>query len=195
MNTIHSVCVYCASSSRIDPEYVACAQRLGELLACRQIRCICGAGKQGLMGALTDGALSAGGKVTGVIPRFMCEQGWMYEGLTETVVTETMHERKQRMADLADAVIALPGGCGTLEELLEIITWKQLGLFSKPVVILNIKGYYDSLIDLLERAVEENFMRPIHREMWKVADTPEKALEGIYATPPWSAKVRKFAAI
>ena len=195
MNTVHSVCVYCASSSRIDPEYVACAWRLGKLLACRQIRCICGAGKQGLMGALTDGALSAGGEVTGIIPRFMCEQGWMYEGLTETVITETMHERKQRMVDMADAVIALPGGCGTLEELLEIITWKQLGLFSKPVVILNIKGYYDSLIDLLERAVEENFMRPVYREMWKVANTPEKALEGIYATPPWSAEVRKFAAI
>ena len=195
MNSISSVCVYCASSSRIDPEYTACAGRLGELLARNRMRCVCGAGKQGLMGALTDGVLNAGGKVTGIIPRFMCERGWMYEGLTETMITETMHERKQRMADLADAVVALPGGCGTLEELLEIITWKQLGLFSKPVVILNVKGYYDPLIRLFERAVEENFMRPVHKEMWEVADTPEKVLEELCTISLQGETVKNFTAI
>ena len=108
---------------------------------------------------------------------------------------ETMHERKQLMANLSDAVIALPGGCGTLEELLEIITWKQLGLYLNPIVILNINHYYDPLLELLRNAMNENFMRPQHAKMWAVADTPEEAIRLIHAEPKWDASLRKIAAI
>ena len=125
MNKINSVCVYCASSTKIDSVYFDAARELGTLLGQRQIRLINGAGNMGLMSAVSDAALRAGGEVTGVIPRFMVEQGWHHTGLTQLVEVESMHERKKTMADLSDAVIALPGGCGTLEELLEIITWKQ----------------------------------------------------------------------
>ena len=110
-------------------------------------------------------------------------------------LVETMHERKQLMANLSDAVIALPGGCGTLEELLEIITWKQLGLYLNPIVILNINHYYDPLLELLRNAMNENFMRPQHAKMWAVADTPEEAIRLIHAEPKWDASLRKIAAI
>ena len=129
MNKITSVCVYCASSTKIDPTYFEAARELGTLLGQRRIRLINGAGGIGLMSATSDAVLAAGGEVTGVIPRFMVEQGWHHKGLTEMIEVENMHQRKQKMADLSDAVIALPGGGGTLEELLEIITWKQLGIF------------------------------------------------------------------
>ena len=122
MNKINSVCVYCASSTKIDSVYFDAARELGTLLGQRQIRLINGAGNMGLMSAVSDAALRAGGEVTGVIPRFMVEQGWHHTGLTQLVEVESMHQRKKTMADLSDAVIALPGGCGTLEELLEIIT-------------------------------------------------------------------------
>ena len=125
-NRIASVCVYCASSTRVAPVYREAAAELGRLLGERNLRVINGAGNTGLMCAVSDGALAAGGTVTGVIPHFMVEQNWCHKGLTELVEVDNMHERKQRMADLSDAAIALPGGCGTLEELLEVITWKQL---------------------------------------------------------------------
>ena len=149
----------------------------------------------GLMSAVADAVLAAGGEVTGVIPRFMVEQGWHHTGLTELREVESMHERKKMMADLSDAVIALPGGCGTLEELLEVITWKQLGLYLNPVVILNTKGYFDPLLDMLHRAVDENFMRQQHGAIWHVARTPQEAVELIHTTPLWDASIRKFAAI
>ncbi|OAV73746.1 LOG family protein yvdD [Bacteroidales bacterium Barb7] len=113
--------------------------------------------------------------MTGVIPRFMVEKDWHHKQLTEMLVVETMHERKKRMADLSDAAIALPGGCGTLEELLEIITWKQLGLYLHPVVILNTNHYYDPLLEMLRRAEDEEFMRVRYKGLWLVADTPEEA--------------------
>ena len=147
------------------------------------------------MSAVSDAALRAGGEVTGVIPRFMVEQGWHHTGLTQLVEVESMHERKKTMADLSDAVIALPGGCGTLEELLEIITWKQLGLYLNPIVILNVKNYFDPLLDMLRQAVDENFMRVQHGAIWHVAQTPQEAVELIYTTPLWDASIRKFAAI
>lgn len=129
MNQINSVCVYSASSTKIDEVYFNAARQLGQLLAKRRIRLINGAGSIGLMRSVADAVLENGGEVTGVIPKFMVEQGWHHTGLSKLVEVESMHERKQLMADLSDAVIALPGGCGTLEELLEIITWKQLGLY------------------------------------------------------------------
>ena len=195
MNKIASVCVYSASSTKIDPVYFDTAYELGTLLGQQHIRLINGAGNMGLMSAVSDAALAAGGEVTGVIPRFMVEQGWHHTGLTRLVEVESMHERKKMMADLSDAVIALPGGCGTLEELLEIITWKQLGLYLNPVVILNVKGFFDPLLAMLQRAVEENFMRTQHGSIWLVAKTVREAVELVHTVPLWDVSIRKFAAI
>ena len=187
--------MYCASSTKIDAAYFDAARELGALLGQRHIRLINGAGNMGLMAAVSDAALRAGGEVTGVIPRFMVEQGWHHTGLTQLLEVEDMHERKRIMAELSDAVIALPGGCGTLEELLEIITWKQLGLYLNPIVILNVKGYFDPLLRMLRQAVEENFMRERHGAIWHVAQTPQEALELIHSIPLWDVSIRKFAAI
>ena len=195
MNKIHSVCVYSASSTQIDPLYVDAAQRLGRLLGEKRIRLVNGAGNMGLMAAVADATLQAGGEAVGVIPRFMVEQGWHHTGLTELHVVNDMHERKQLMARLSDGVIALPGGCGTLEELLEIITWKQLGLYLNPIIVLNVKGYFDPLLAMLAKAVDERFMRVRHGDIWQVAATPDEAIELLFTTPLWDASIRKFAAI
>ena len=195
MNQIKNVCVYSASSTKIAPVYFAVAEELGHLLASKGINLINGAGSIGLMAATSNSALASGGTVTGVIPRFMIEQGWHHTGLTRLVETETMHERKHLMAEMSDGIIALPGGCGTLEELLEIITWKQLGLYLKPIVVLNIDGYFNPLLEMLQKAIDENFMRPEHGNIWVVANTPEEAVQLLYDTPMWSKEIRKFAAI
>lgn len=192
---IKSICVYCASSSKIAQEYNDAAYELGALLASQGITLVTGAGSLGLMRQVEDGALDNGGKAVGVIPRFMVEQNWHHTGLTELHITASMHERKQMMANLSDAVIALPGGCGTIEELSEIITWKQLGLYLNPIIILNINGYYDHFIAQLEKAIEEHFMGEIHSRIWSVATTPSEALEAINNTPRWEASVRKYAAL
>ena len=195
MNQIKNVCVYSASSTKIAPVYFAVAEELGRLLASQGINLINGAGSIGLMGATSNATLEAGGTVTGVIPRFMVEQNWHHTGLTQLIETETLHERKQLMAELSDGVIALPGGCGTMEELLEIITWKQLGLYLKPIVILNIQGFYDPLLEMLERAIDGNFMRSEHRAIWQVATSAQEAIDLLHTTPWWNKEVRKFAAI
>ena len=194
-SSMQSVCVYCASSTQIDEKYFRAAEELGTLIAQRGLRLITGAGKLGLMNSVQDAALAAGGEAVGVIPTFMVREGWHHEGLTQLIETASMHERKQIMADLSDGVIALPGGCGTMEELLEIITWKQLGLYVNPIIILNVDGFYDHLLAQLSKAVEDNFMRSIHADIWRVATTPEEAIELLLATPTWDKSVRKFAAI
>ena len=195
MNQIHSVCVYSASSTKIASVYFEAAEKLGSLLAKQHIRLINGAGSIGLMRSVADAVLENGGEVTGAIPHFMVEQNWHHTGLTELIEVTSMHERKQKMANLSDGIIALPGGCGTLEELLEIITWKQLGLYLNPIIILNVNGFFDPLLEMLERAIEENFMRRQHGDIWKVARTPEEAVELLQTTPVWDASIRKFAAI
>ena len=195
MNQIHSVCVYSASSTKIASVYFEAAEKLGSLLAKQHIRLINGAGSIGLMRSVADAVLENGGEATGVLPHFMVEQNWHHTGLTELIEVTSMHERKQKMANLSDGIIALPGGCGTLEELLEIITWKQLGLYLNPIIILNVNGFFDPLLEMLERAIEENFMRRQHGDIWKVARTPEEAVELLQTTPVWDASIRKFAAI
>ena len=195
MNEIKSVCVYSASSTQIAPVYFEVAEELGRLLARKRINLINGAGCIGLMAATSNAALAEGGMVIGVIPRFMVEQGWHHQGLTRLVETDTMHERKQLMAEMSDGVIALPGGCGTLEELLEIITWKQLGLYLKPIVILNIDGYYNPLLEMLKNAIDGNFMRKEHQAIWQVASTAEEAIDMLYHAPAWNRELRKIAAI
>lgn len=193
MSEIKRVAVYAASSSQVSSEYIDAAAELGRTLAAEGIEIVYGAGKVGLMGALADAALDAGGKVTGVIPQFMVDNGWCREKLTNLIVTPDMHTRKEKIVTLADATIALPGGVGTLEELMEIITWKQLGLYANPIVILNTRGYFNPLKEMLERAVEEKFMRDIHRNLWSIADTPRQAADLIRNTPQWDTAISKMA--
>lgn len=193
MSEIKRVAVYAASSSQVSSEYIDAAAELGRTLAAEGIEIVYGAGKVGLMGALADAALDAGGKVTGVIPQFMVDNGWCREKLTNLIVTPDMHTRKEKIVSLADATIALPGGVGTLEELMEIITWKQLGLYANPIVILNTRGYFNPLKEMLERVVEEKFMREIHRNLWSIADTPRQAADLIRNTPQWDTAISKMA--
>jgi len=171
-----NVCVFCASSANIDARYLQAARELGQLLAQGGWRCVNGGGAVGLMGAVTDGTLDAGGEVTGVIPKFMVDNGWCYDRLEDVIITSDMHQRKQMMSEMADAVIAMPGGVGTLEELLETLTWRQLGLVKLPVFILNTLGYYDPLLSMMQHAIDEGFMKPSHQQLWQVANTPEEAL-------------------
>lgn len=192
---MQTVCVYCASSTQVKPAYFEATARLGKILASEGLSVVYGGGSMGLMGKLADTMLESGGTITGIIPRFMCDVEWNHTGLTELVLVETMHERKHKMAKMADAVVALPGGCGTLEELLEVITWKRLGIFTKPIVIVNVDGYFDALVSMLDRAVDENFMRKEHRNMWVVVETSEEVLPAIRNAAVWDENARSFAAL
>jgi len=177
---IETITIYASSSAQIARVYFDAAKDLGERMAALDIACVNGGGCNGLMAAVTNAMLANGGKVVGVIPQFMVERGWLHPGIKEVIVTSGIHERKQAMAREADACIALPGGVGTLEELLEIITWKQLGLFTNPVIILNIDGFYDSLLTMLQKIDTENFLHHKGNDMWMVANTPEEALNLIF---------------
>ena len=190
-----NITVYAASSGQVPEAYVQVAKELGEAIARSGHTLLNGAGRTGLMGATTDACLAAGGRAVGIIPQFMIEQGWQHDGMTELVITQTMHERKEQMASRADACIALPGGVGTMEELLEVITWKQLGLYLKPIILLNVDGYFDALLQQLERAVEERFMRPQHKDIWRVARDADEGIRLAETTPMWDASIRKYAAL
>ena len=192
MNEIKSVCVYSASNDGARECYHEAAVRLGELLARHRLRLVNGAGGKGLMCAVADAVLGHGGEAVGVIPRFMMERGWHHRGMSRLVEVETMHERKQMMASLSDAAIALPGGCGTLEELLEVLTWKQLGLYPKPIIILNVEAYFDPLLEMLRKAISVHFMRGEHEVLWRVAATPEEAIRLLFSTPLWDNHIGKF---
>ena len=178
LQKIKTITIYAAASSRISPVYFETAARLGKLLAEHSITCVNGGGIKGLMAAVTDAVLENGGNVCGVIPHFMYNNGWVHPKIQDVVITPDMHSRKQTMSDKSDACIALPGGVGTLDELLEIITWKQLGLYKKPIVILNTAGYYDYLLAMLDKAEKENFIHSTS-VVWQVADTPEEAIDFI----------------
>lgn len=192
---LHSVAIYCASSNKIRPSYIDAAERLGAEFAKHGLRLIYGDGGIGLMAAAARGALSEGGEVIGVIPQFMVDQGWNNPNSTQTIITQTMHERKATICDMADAMVALPGGIGTFEELLECLTWKQLGLHNCPVVILNTDGYYDRLLSCIEYMIEEQMMRPIHRDMFTVVSQPEDVIQAILSSPKWEPNTRRLAAI
>src|SRR5579872_5138585 len=176
---LQKVCVYCASSERSDRIYLDAARRLGEILAENSVTVVYGGGAIGSMGHLAEGALSKGGTVIGVIPRFMRELEWDHKGLTELQVVENMRERKHIMLTDSDAAIALPGGSGTLEELLEAISLKRLGIYLRPIVLVNTRGFYDPLLELLHRCIQERFMDQRHAAMWQVASGPEEVLDVI----------------
>ncbi len=188
-----TVCVYAASSRTCHGAYRDAAHRLGVFLAERQFPIIYGGGGAGLMGALADGALSRGGRVTGVLPRFMNDLEWGHSGLTELHLVDDMRTRKHRMLSSSNAVVALPGGSGTLEELLEAITLKRLGLFLGPIVLVNTRRFYDPLLKLFASAIEERFMDERHDAMWQVVKEPEQVAEAFAVAHPWSAEARGFA--
>jgi uncharacterized protein (TIGR00730 family) len=192
---IRRVCVYCASSRKADGAYFAAANRLGRILARAGITLVYGGGSVGSMGALADGALAEGGKVVGVLPRFMYDLEWGRKDLAELRIVNDLHERKRLMIEEVDAVIALPGGSGTFEELLEAITWKRLGLYFNPIVLVNTLGFYDPLVALFGRAVQEKFMDARHLSMWTVVDAVDEVLPAIHQAPEWSKKAREFATV
>jgi uncharacterized protein (TIGR00730 family) len=164
LRLVKRVLVFCGSSPGLRPEYAQCAAELGRVLAGRGLEVVYGGARVGLMGALADSTLSAGGTVIGVIPSRLVEHEIAHAGLTKLHVVETMHERKALMAELSDAVIALPGGSGTLDELFELFTWKQLGLHRKPIGLLNVSSYWQPMLDFLEHAVNERFLRAEYLE-------------------------------
>ena len=174
---LSSVGVYCASSPGVDPEFAEAAASLGRLLARRDIRLTYGGGHVGLMGVLADAALGEGGQVHGVITRALEEKEVAHRGLTTLQVVATMHERKAAMADQSDAFIMLPGGYGTLDEFLEVVTWTQLAIHTKPCGILNVGGFFDPLLELFERAARERFIRPEHRDMVVNASDPVSMID------------------
>ncbi|MBS0396065.1 MAG: TIGR00730 family Rossman fold protein [Proteobacteria bacterium] len=190
-----AVCVYCASSSRCDPQYHAAARRLGEVLAEDGRTVVYGGSRIGSMGALADGALSRGGRVIGVLPRFLRDLEISHDGLTELHIVEDMRSRKHLMLSRSEAVVALPGGCGTFEELLEAITLKRLGVFLGPIVLVNTRDYFAPLLALFEAAVRERFMDARHLGMWQVVAQPEDVVAALAAAPAWSAEARRFATL
>ncbi|HSG80679.1 MAG TPA: TIGR00730 family Rossman fold protein [Gemmatimonadota bacterium] len=194
-NVIKQVCVYCASSTQADESYLVAAERLGQVLAANSIAIAYGGGGVGSMGRLADGALSAGGKVVGVIPRFMKELEWYHREVSEFVEVDDLHDRKRRLLNGADAVVALPGGSGTLDELLEAISLKRLGSFTGPIVMVNTRRFFDPCLEMLERCIEQRFMQPRHRDMWQVVDEPEQVIEAFASAPPWSSDAIGFAAL
>lgn len=181
---LSSVCVYCASSPGVDPGYAGATASLGQLLARREIRLVYGGGHVGLMGVLADAALAEGGEVHGVITRALENKEIAHRGLTTLEVVETMHERKAAMADMADAFIMLPGGFGTLEEFLEVVTWTQLGVHTKPCGVLNVSGFFDPLVALFELATQQRFVRAEHQDMVIVESDPVTMLDQLGSWTP-----------
>lgn len=192
---IKTACVYCSSSTQADAMYHDAAERLGRTLAQRNVTITYGAGAAGSMGRLADGALAEGGKVIGVIPRFMKDLEWYHKGISELRLVDDLHDRKRELIAGADAVVALPGGSGTLDELVEAISLKRLGTFLGPIVMVNTRGFFDPCIELLDRCIEERFMHPRHRDMWQVVDEPEQVIEAFESAPAWSAAAVEFAAV
>lgn len=187
------ICVYCASSPTVDKVYFEATEKLGKEFVKANIEVVFGGGAHGLMGKLADTVIENGGKIKGIMPKFMDEVEWGHKGVEDFVYTDTMHERKAKFMEDVDGLVALPGGSGTLEELLEAITLKRLGLFTKPIVILNTKGYYDPLVQMLERCVAENFMVEKHLDMWKFVSEPEEVIDAIKNSAKWDEGAINFA--
>ena len=189
------ICVYCASSEQTDPAYRAAARQLGERLAEAGCSVVYGGGSTGSMGALADGALARGGEVIGILPRFMADLEWGHPGLTRLEMVDDMQERKRRLLTGSDAVVALPGGCGTLEELFEAITLKRLGLYFNPIVLLDTMDYWQPLDAFLHQVIEQRFMNPEHAKMWSLAAAPEDVLPAIRNAPIWDEHARDRAVV
>ena len=190
-----TICVFASSSSRIDSEYGVAASALGKMLAEAGIDVVFGGGGIGLMGKLADAVIGQGGRITGVIPSFMKDEGWDHKGVTDMIITSDMGERKKKMFALSDAIVALPGGVGTLEELTEALTLKQLGLYNGPIIILNTLDFYRSFIDFLEHMIKGNFLRFEHKGMWEVAESVEEVMSLLDKKSEWHINPRSIARI
>ena len=183
MTEIRSLCVLCGSREGNDPAYQEAAIRLGELMAEQGVRLVYGGGSIGLMGVIADAVIEAGGEVVGVIPDFLIRYEVGHGRLTDLVVTDSMHDRKRRMFEMADAFVVLPGGLGTLDETFEIVTWKQLRLHESPIIILNVNGYWSPLLALIDAAIRGGFAHPDIAELIAVVETPEQVLHSLKAAP------------
>ncbi|NVJ46120.1 MAG: TIGR00730 family Rossman fold protein [Cytophagia bacterium] len=195
MQKIKKVCVYCASSGKIDTKYFEATKTLAKALAKNNTTVVYGGGARGLMGQLADTVLEEKGRIIGIMPHFMKEVEFHHKDVNEFIFTADMHERKKQFMVGVDALITLPGGCGTLEELMEAITLKRLGIFTKPIVILNVDGYYDNLLSMLETAISEGFLGEVHRDIWTVFTDPARVIEAIQSSAPWSSDALKFAQV
>jgi hypothetical protein len=184
MRTLRSVCVFCGSQPGVRPAYVAAARAVGRRLAQQGSTTIYGGGHVGMMGALADAALAAGGRVVGVIPQHLMRPEVAHQNLDELLVVASMHERKRTMAERADAFVVLPGGYGTFEEMFEMVTWLQLELQAKPVGLLNVEGYFDHLLAFLRHGAAEGFIRAEHRDLLLIDVTPEALLERLAQRAP-----------
>jgi len=180
------ICVFCGSRRGVNPAYHAAARRVGTALAHDGIGLVYGGGRAGLMGTLADATLAAGGRVVGVIPEILSAKEIEHDGLSELILVKGMHERKALMADRARGFLALPGGLGTFEEFFEIVTWAVLGIHRKPIGLLNVQGYYDPLLKLIDHATDEGFIRPEHRDMILSSDDPESIVSRLVTTVPES---------
>ncbi|HDQ00498.1 MAG TPA: TIGR00730 family Rossman fold protein [bacterium] len=192
---IKKVCIYCASSRQTEPVFRQEALRLGEILATNGITLVYGGSAAGSMGALAQGAMSQNGRVIGVIPKFMVDLEWANQNISELVLVNDLQERKQKMIEGTDAAIALPGGSGTLDELLEAITWKRLGIYLNPIIIVNTNQFYDPLIEQLHKCIDQRFMDQRHSHLWTVVDEATEVLPAIQTAPHWMEEARYFAAI
>jgi len=192
-DTVKRVCVYCGSSEKCDPSYLSAARELGRSLARAGMTTVYGGGRAGLMGHVADGALESGGVVLGVLPRFMEAVEWGHTGLQELRLVDDMHERLRTMKEESDAFVALPGGCGTLDELFQTITWKRLGLHIGPIVIVNLGGFFDPCIAMLQRCIQESFMSPEHAAMWTVVESVEAVVPALRDSPAWQQRPIAFA--
>lgn len=189
------ICVYAASSAQVHSEFQAAAFAMGEEIALAGHSLVYGGGSTGLMGAVADGALKHGGEVIGILPKFMADLEWGHPGLTQLQLVEDMRERKHRLLADSDAVIALPGGCGTLEELFEAITLKRLGIYFNPIVLLNTRNFYAPLQMFMNQVIAEKFMNPEHTAMWSLEDTAADVLPRILGTPKWREDARNYAVV
>ena len=193
--SMQRITVYAASSQALAPDYINAARRLGKTLGDAGLTIIYGGGGHGLMGAVADAALAAGAEVHGVIPEFLTRVEAGHPGLTSLEIVEDMRVRKARMLEGSSAVVALPGGCGTFEELFEAITLKRLGQFLGPIILINTRGYYDQLLDFLRHSVKERFMNRSHLQMWQSITEPEEILAALGAAPAWSSAAISQAAV
>jgi len=189
------VCVFAASSSRIDPAYMEAAGELGTVFAREGVHAVFGGGGIGLMGVFADAMIAGDGCITGVIPGFMMDEGWGHSGVSDMIITPDMSERKKTIFAMSDAAVALPGGVGTLEELTEVITLKQLGQFNKPIIIVNVNGFYDHLIEFFEHMYSGNFISLEPKDIWQIVTTAEEVLPAIVNYTGWHADPKVIARI
>ena len=189
------IAVFCASSAKVPDCYFDMTRRAAAALVEAGYGIVYGGGGVGLMGALADEALRHNGEITGIIPRFMVDEEWQHKDVEDMIHVESMHQRKELMVRKSSGILALPGGIGTLEELFEVMSLKKLGQYPHPIVVLNMYGYYDGLLQMTRKMVEEKFMRPVHSKLWSMVETPEQVVPAIREAPEWGTDSINFAAL